>query len=44
VTKDSALFEVGPVLARIRPSFLLSLESPVGHAGSVYVPVGLVLG
>jgi hypothetical protein len=44
VTNDSASFEVGPVFARIKPSFFLSLESPVGQAGPVYVSVGLVLG
>src|SRR5207245_11740731 len=39
-----ALLSVGPVLTSRSPSFFLSLASPVGQAGSVKVPVGVVLG
>src|SRR2546423_7225915 len=40
----AALLLVGPVLTRSRPSVALSFGSPVVHAASVYVPVGLVAG
>src|SRR6267142_5125319 len=38
----AALLFVGPVLASRRPSFVLSLESPVGQPASAYVTVPVV--